>query len=768
MVDSVLGRGVMPDGTRFEFSLDGLATSNQIDKLIKLSAELLKTWDADNKAAQKALDNLSGVLKPNNDNFKTLSKNVKASSDTFDEFDKHSRNLSDTFSLLSRGKFKSSFNEIPSIAISLASGVGTAVGSLVGYADQIKDSLQRGVSGNIFDIAIAAKTAGLSIGEFNKALAESGGSFAALGMGATDGAKQFGVLVGSVRDATKSVGNLGLSNDQLALLTAQQVKIAVAQGFKGKQAQELVTRNARTLGDELDNLANRTGKSVLELAQAASKLGQDPIVANFIRSAQSGGKEISAAAQAFAANLKGVFGDQGEQIAKDALQSAMSGLPMVVTQTGKNLVLASSGIYTEIERQAQAAARGEKQTEADRARLRDMIINEVKARNTELNQYAMMGGSVGESAKQLLAMANEAENYNTAESVKRREQDKIAQQFNASIREMQASFQELLIPVFKLLNNLGLQYTIKVIAGAIGVVADFFEYLGKGIDAVLGFSGAFPAVIGTILGLGAVITGSVAVFKLLQGASTSLVGVFSALYKSVQALIALVNKKVESTFGYPDLDTDPRGKGNRARRRAEEMQRKRERIGKAEEYRKQGYSPAEALERARADQTAADAAAAKSSRSKGMLGKVGKGLGYAALAGGVADVASNAVGRETTTGKTLGVIGSTAQYASLGMMAGPWGAAIGGAFGAALGIWQNFLSNEEDKSAKDELQDQQATASERALKEQMATLEQNRQMLAELRAIREEAGYGNQINARGVSYAASSERKLSNMQFNNA
>jgi hypothetical protein len=40
-------------------------------------------------------------------------------------------------------------------------------------------------------------------------------------------------------------------------------------------------------------------------------------------------------------------------------------------------------------------------------------------------------------------------------------------------------------------------------------------------------------------------------------------------------------------------------------------------------------------------------------------------------------------------------------------------------------------------------------------------------MIEELKAIREEAGYGNQINARGVSYQASTERKIADLRFNN-
>ena len=52
----------------------------------------------------------------------------------------------------------------------LTTGVGTLIGALSGYADQLQLGLQRGISGGIMDFAIAAKTGGVSLGAFSKAL----------------------------------------------------------------------------------------------------------------------------------------------------------------------------------------------------------------------------------------------------------------------------------------------------------------------------------------------------------------------------------------------------------------------------------------------------------------------------------------------------------------------------------------------------------------------------------------------------------------------
>jgi hypothetical protein len=739
MAKSATAQIYMPNGERIEFTLDGLAMADQMEKLIKISAELLKTWDVNNKSANESLQELSEEATTTSDKIKGLGKNVTSGTKNISS---SLENLEKVFSPIASGQWRLSMEKIPDSITKMSFWIGAAVGSLSGYADTIKDSLQRGVSGNVFDIAIAAKTAGLSVGEFNKALGETGGSFAALGTGATNGAKQFGLLVGEVRGATKSVGNLGMSNDQLAMLTAQQVKVAVAQGFKGRQAQEVVVKNSRMLGEELDNLANRTGKSTLELAQAAAKLAQDPIVANFVRSAKSGSQEVSSAVQTFTASLKGIFGEQGEQIAKDALQSALSGLPMVVTQTGKNMVLAGSGIYNEIERQAQAASRGEKVTEADRARLREMIISETKSRSAELNQFAMLGGAVGESAKQLLAMANEAENYNSSENIKRREQDKTAQEFNAAVRDLQANMQALTIPFLKLLNNIDWGTFISVIGSVIGAlnsvlgaVGGFVDKLFQWIPGLENAHGILATVVGGLLGFGAVIVGAMGIWRLLSKTSASLAGDFISMQMSIKKFVAYTQIALEMNKNIHF--------GNKAK------------YSKMENLKAAGYM------------LAGEAAYGYGKLSSGgRLARFGKGLSAAAIAGGVANTAAGAVGEDTTAGKALGVMGTAASWGSMGMMFGPKGALVGAVAGGLFAGFEKFFGNKDEQSAKDELQKEQLSAAEKAEKDYKDTLAQSQQMLQELRAIREESGYSNQISARGVSYQASTERKISNLQFN--
>jgi hypothetical protein len=71
----------------------------------------------------------------------------------------------------------------------------------------------------------------------------------------------------------------------------------------------------------------------------------------------------------------------------------------------------------------------------------------------------------------------------------------------------------------------------------------------------------------------------------------------------------------------------------------------------------------------------------------GKLGGVGLGL-----AGGIAgDLAADALGRDTTAGKTADVLGTAASWAGMGAMLGPWGALAGGVAGAGYGAYKNFF-----------------------------------------------------------------------------
>ena len=512
MADTAKGLGRLLAGDQFEFTLDGLATAKQMDKLISsISASIGGTGAGSASGAQAALKRGRERLEKFNESIDDVAKASREAAKAKEKETENSEKLNKelykfkgALHSLGRGSLTGALESIDSYGTRFALGLGTLVGSLTGYADKITEGLQRGISGGIFDYAIAAKTAGINIEQFSKAIAETGGGFASLGIGATDGAKQFGALVGSVRQATEGVGNLGMTNEQIAMFTAQQTKTAISQGFKGKVAQDIVIKNSRALGDELDTLANRTGKSVLELAAAAMKLSQDPIVASFVNSAKRNGAEVSKAAQQFGASLRGIFGEAGDTLASDALKSALGGLPLIVTQTGKNLINASSAVYSELERQAKIVKSGGDLTAEDQEKLRDTVLREVEVRGEQLRMLASFEGAAGDGARQILELAKQARFYNSEEGAKRREEDKTALAFNAQIRAFQANMQKLAIPFLALINTIDWTAFIAVLSGfakAVGWVLSIFTGLGE----VLGAKNIVGTVIGGLFGVASII-----------------------------------------------------------------------------------------------------------------------------------------------------------------------------------------------------------------------------------------------------------------------
>jgi len=639
MADTAKGSGQILAGERFEFTLDGLATAKQMDTLISSISKSIGGSGAggggSNNPLQKGRERLEKFNESISDATDAAEELAKAKAREAKQAElaaEEAKRFGGAFrNLLNGGKLQQSLEFLNTGPAKFALGLGTLVGSLTGYADTITEGLQRGISGGIFDYAIAAKNAGVTIEQFGKAIAETGGTFASLGVGATDGAKQFGSLVGSVREATAGVGNLGMTAEQIAMFTAQQTKTAVSQGFKGKLAQDVVIKNSRALGDELDTLANRTGKSVMELTAAAMKLAQDPIVANFVQTAKSGGAQVSKAVQQLAASLRGVLGEAGDAIASDLLKSALGNLPFQITQSGKNMLIASSSVYNEFERQARIVKSGGDITAADQERLRDIIKREVEARGSELRYLANLEGAAGEGARQLLALSVEANKYNSAAEAKRKEDDKVAQEFNAQIRAFQANMQKLSIPFLAMINTIDWTAFMSVLSGfafAVGKVLSIFTGLGEVLGAknivgtAIGGLFGFASIIGLVIGAYSMYTRSLAM------ATTGLQNFTVWLMKAVPS--AIQNR--------PDFP---------------------------------------------------------STKGKGTGTPMGKGapLGIAALGTGAA--AAMMGGPETMTGSIGNMAGSVIGGAALGRImggmlgsfGGPIGTIIGSVAGAALGQW---------------------------------------------------------------------------------
>ena len=768
----------------FTFSLDGLSTAKQMEKLIGLTEDLVKRIvgkDAESLKQQKA------QTQAIEDSTDAIQSETEARKDSETEWRKSTQFISNIF----HGRFGLAIDESSKGLTAFAGVVGFAYGKLENYGNSLGEGLKRGVAGSTFDLAIAAKSAGVSIATFTKALGESGGGFASLGNNATDGAMQFGSLVKSVRLATADVGNLGMNLDEMAVFTAQQTKTAIQQGFKGKAAQDVVIRNSRELGKELDVLASRTGKSVMELAQAAMKLSQDPIVANFVRSMRGGTKEVSASIQSFGASMNALFGEMGDKIGQDALQSAISGLPMVITETGKNVLLAGTGIYEEIERQAKLAKEGNKITEQDQERLRDMVMKTVKSREQELAVLAQIPGAAGDSARQLLKMADQAEFYNSAIGKEERRRTDAAKQFNAELRSLQASLQELLIPFLKALNSINWASVFQVISfipRKIGEVMDFIggmiKMLPEGLVSALGdFGSVISTFGGAILGVG-VLLGLVAVgAKLFNGAlgimgkGLSVLGVttlptyiskYVVVNKALDSFTAsLMRASTAAKTGTGGFDRPSRSPGTTGGTK-----------GKTNEPQKgttantNTPAPGSLSDWQKGSTASSQNPPAELSRKEKFynVGKaagsvLGKG-GALGIAGVITDQISDALGRDTIAGKIADTLGTTLGMAGTGfMLGGPKGALALGAVGLASGVYKNGFGDSSG-SVSGEITSQASSGDNPVLKAQLASIEQQKKQNDQMAEMINEQAIANKLASVGLNKDDDLARRISGISFN--
>jgi hypothetical protein len=622
---------------------------------------------------------------------------------------------------------------------------------------------------------------------------------------------QFGSLVKSVRLATADVGNLGMGLDEMAVFTAQQTKTAVQQGFKGKAAQDAVIRNSRELGKELDVLASRTGKSVMEMAQAAMKLSQDPIVSNFVRSMKSGNREVSGAIQSFGASMNALFGEMGDKMGQDALQSAISGLPMVITDTGKNMLLAGTGIYEELERQAKLAKAGTKITEEDQQRLRDMVMQTVKSREQELAAYAQIPGAAGDSARQLLKMADAASTYNSEENIRDRKRADSAKQFNAELRSLQASLQEMMIPLLKAINMIDWASVFQVISFIPRKIAEVMEFFGAIVKSlpeplvtVFSAVGSILSTFGSvILGVG-VLLGMVAVgIKLfnggmgLLGKGLSVLGVTTL--PTYITKYAIVNKALDSftaalmragtaakTGGTGGFDRPQRNRGRKntsGPNPADIPAYQRKAAGKdfpnnlpenAKPGKGTGPNPADipAYQRKTTGKDFpsnlpenAKGGSVSSGLGSSFLSRLGKG-GAIGIAGIITDQIAEVLGRDTVLGKLADTAGTTLGMAGTGLMLGGPKAALGmGIAGAASGIYKNFYSDRAG-SMSGEITSQAASGDNPVLAAQLASIEQQKkQNDLMLESINEQA-IANRLASMGLSKDDDLARRISGISFN--
>jgi len=524
MADKVTIEGNYPTGEVFKFTLDGASTYDQMQRLIDLTGSMASKISKRDPEELKRIDELKAGTVQYQKNRSALNA---TSSGLFD-LDSALTDVKGSSSLV-RGDFKGLSGALRGLNTPL-SLVGTAasslVGALMGYAESLRPALQRGIGGAVMDFAIYAKSAGMSMDSFTKALASTEGAFGMLGATQNEAAKNFSGLINSVRTATAATGNLGMNNEELAKFTAEQLKIAVQQGARGKVAQDRVINTSKELGEQFQELAQRTGKSITELAQYASKLVMDPTINNYIATLSSGGSEVSKAMQKFGSTMGALFGKQGEELANVAARTAVSGFPMFTEEMGKQLYAAMPAVAREIETMSRKAAQGYEPTPEDQARLKRILEEEYEKRQRYIRLMGMSSNAEDRAAAaRIEQMYQQSRMYDEAQTKKRKEEADAAQKYNAQVNELTAKMHQLMVPLLQVLNAVDWNFMFDMLNGFAKTVETVMKTVFEPIAHVLGDTGG-GKVLGALLGL-ATIAGTLGVaFVTVRNAAMALASVF--------------------------------------------------------------------------------------------------------------------------------------------------------------------------------------------------------------------------------------------------
>ena len=188
-----------------------------------------------------------------------------------------------------------------------------------------------GLATTALSFAISAKTAGLTLEQFNKAVADAGNMAGMLdenirnsGQRFADGAKQY-------LDSAKKANFYGQNIEQLMASYSRSVMMVGQAGLTGAEAQRTAQRMAEDQARELYRLAQTTGKSVDELNSAFDQLYRN----DMFRAAQqrmlaAGERKAAQELETFGKTLAAIGGQFAGQITNELEYAALGGFDPTV------------------------------------------------------------------------------------------------------------------------------------------------------------------------------------------------------------------------------------------------------------------------------------------------------------------------------------------------------------------------------------------------------------------------------------------------------
>ena len=188
-----------------------------------------------------------------------------------------------------------------------------------------------GLATTALSFAISAKTAGLTLEQFNKAIADSGNMAGMLDENIRNSGQRFADGAKKYLDSAKKANFYGQNIEQLMASYSRSVMMVGQAGLTGADAQRTAERMAEDQARELYRLAQTTGKSVDELNSAFDQLYRN----DMFRAAQqrmlaAGERKAAQELETFGKTLAAIGGQFAGQITNELEYAALGGFDPTV------------------------------------------------------------------------------------------------------------------------------------------------------------------------------------------------------------------------------------------------------------------------------------------------------------------------------------------------------------------------------------------------------------------------------------------------------
>lgn len=342
-------------------NLEALLRNDKIfsNRVIKQNDALLKSVTSGNAAVVKAVKTLTAEEKKAAEQARAESKArrewAKKQRDSEQRFmnvmkksgDAMRRGAGEFTGKLASGLKTGSLKDIAG-AIGGVVGLGTAFGAMAGIVEEFGKSLSdmssvgAGLGQRLNDLRSAAADAGLDMAKFGKVIIENSQAINSLGGNTSDGAMAFARLSKQVRESARTFNFFGLSNEEMNQVLAQEIELRRQSGQTTAQITAQVASGMNDLLKETSAMAALTGQDRREMLRRRQEVLNETSVKLMQQSFERSGR-MTSDVRGKVTSISDIVGKADSGLANALIYSAMSGQDFRSVEGGKYAQMAAYG-----------------------------------------------------------------------------------------------------------------------------------------------------------------------------------------------------------------------------------------------------------------------------------------------------------------------------------------------------------------------------------------------------------------------------------------